>query len=163
MEAVDTVGLVAEENSDEAERRRCTIPIWGDEYEWWTDAVRRQLDVKGLDQKQLADRLGLDAGAVSRCINRKKPLYEILIAISDELAVAYPVILPISEEQAIHLAKEKRLFKREKEVRGIKAGAAEKGAQDQPLGVVSEHAVRSEEGKAKGRQGARRQHARTGR
>lgn len=157
MEALDNVGIVVAEKDDDAEKRRHTIPIYGSEFEWWTAAVRRQLEVMGIDQKELSERLGIDTGSVSRCINRKKPTFELLILISDFLKVAYPVVLPESEEEALALAKEKRLHKREAKAHKIKAGVPETAAKDQTARVPSEHAVRSrKEAATQGAEGTRR-------
>lgn len=156
MELVDTVGIVAAKNSDDPETRPRTVPIWGDEYDWWSLAVKRQLKAVGWTQEDLANSLGIHPSLVSRCITRKVPTYDLLLAISDELKVAYPVILPESEGEALRLAEEKRLYKREVEAKKIKAGVPEIAKKDQAPGVVSEHAVRSrkEAGKKAARQRA---------
>lgn len=155
---IDILGLVASKKSDDPEGRPRTIPIFGEEYAWWTNAVKRQLTVVGMNQQELAEKLEVDPGMVSKCINRKVPTYDLLIAISDELKVAYPVILPESEGEAIRLAQEKRIYKREMEAEKIKAGVPETPAEDQTRDVVSEHAVRSRKREAKKGPRPRRPH-----
>lgn len=139
---VDTVQIVAEKK-----KRRRTIPIWGEEYEWWTDAVERQLDPKGMDQKDLAKALGVHPSVISRCVNRKSAVYEVVIAISDYLVISYPVILPTSEAEAAALSKAKRLFKRDVQAAQIKPGVPEISQEDQTPAVQPEHAVRSKKAK----------------
>jgi transcriptional regulator with XRE-family HTH domain len=137
----DIVAFVSDES---VAKRGRTIPIQDGRFAWWTVAVRRQLAVFGIDQKQLAAELGLLESAVSRCINRTQPVYEVLIKISDRLVVAYPVLLPESEEEAIRLAGQRRLIKRDNQVAQIKAGVGEATVESQTAPVVSEHAFRSE-------------------
>jgi transcriptional regulator with XRE-family HTH domain len=155
---VDILTAVTETKPPATIPRGRTIPIYGKEYEWWTQAVRRQLKVAGIDQVELAEKLGVAPSDVSRCINRKKPTYDLLLAISDELKVAYPVILPTSEEEALALATEKRAFKRVAEAEKIKAGVPENLSEDQTDRVASEHAIRSSKQKAPKRPRQRQQH-----
>lgn len=145
---VDILTTVAARKDDDPDERPRTVPIFGDEYAWWTLAVRRQLKAAGINQEELADKLDVHPSLVSRCINRKVPTYDLLLAISDELKVAYPVILPTSEEEALALATEKRAFKRVVEAGKIKAGVPENLSEDQTGVVASEHAIRSSKQKA---------------
>lgn len=138
-----TSNVVARNTDEDPKTRRHPIPLYDDRYDWWTQAVRRQLGVVGIDQRRLALELGATEAAVSRCINRDTPTYELLIQISDFLKVAYPVVLPESEEQAIEIAKEKRLSKRVAKAGEIKAGVPETAKKDQTERLVSEHAIRS--------------------
>lgn len=144
---------VARKTDEDPKARRHPIPLYDDRYEWWTDAVRRQLKVFGYNQKQLAADLDETESDVSRCINRETPTFELLIKISDFLKIAYPVVLLESEEQAVEVAKEKRLQKRVAKAGEIKAGVPETAEKDQTDALVSEHAVRSR--KAKTREGRR--------
>lgn len=139
MEAVDTVWFVAEENGDDPETRLRTIPIYGPEFEWWSAAVKRELKAQGWKQKDLANALHAQESAVSRCIHRKAPTYELLLAISDALRIPYPVILPESEDEALYLAEQRRLKRRDIEARMIAAGVPSADGQRQPAAVTSQH------------------------
>lgn len=112
---------VAKEKSA-AEPRRRTIPIWDDKYQWWTDAVDRRLTALGINQKELSNYIEAGESEVSRCINRSKPVFELLIDISDALDIPYPVILAESETEAFELAKQRRLVRRMDQVAQIVAG-----------------------------------------
>lgn len=105
------------------ERRRRTLPLWGEQFAWWTNAVKSRLATRGINQKQLAQAIGEDEGAVSRCITRHTAVYEILMAISDELEVPYPVILPESEAEAAHLTAQRRLLRSDAQLAMIKASS----------------------------------------
>lgn len=127
---------VAQEKSEPEQRRR-TIPIWDDQFDWWTKAVDRRLGFLGINQKQLAGYIEAGESAVSRCINRSKPVYELLIDISDALEIPYPVILPESEEEALELAKQRRLVRRMDQIGQITAGVPKrtKEGQIRPLSL----------------------------
>lgn len=139
---------MARKSDKKSTRRRHPIPLYDERYAWWTAAVERQLDAIGINQKQLAKAIDESESDVSRCINRKRTTYELLIIISDYLKIAYPVVLPESEEQALEIAKAKRLYKRVAEASEIKAGVPETSKEDQTVPVVSEHAIRSRKAKA---------------
>lgn len=116
---LDIVEHVTEEN----DKRRVSLPIWDDRYEWWSEAVRNKIrprDPAGQDQKTMAHKLGYSPSEVSRAISREKPLYDIVIAISDELKLPYPVIFPESEEEALHLAMQRRLFRRDAQLEQVR-------------------------------------------
>ena len=147
IEVADILQIVSDES---AEKRGRTIPIGDDRFQWWTDAVKRQLALHKLNQKQLADELELPESAVSRCISRAKPVYETLLAISERLEVAFPVILPESEDEALYLATQRRLIRRDIQVKQIVTGVGKPSRKGQTPAVVSEHAFRSEgSGKSK--------------
>jgi transcriptional regulator with XRE-family HTH domain len=125
----------------EPERRR-TVPIFDDQFDWWTQAVTRELGARRLKQKDLALKLGEATSAISRCINREKPIYELLIAISDELTIPYPVILPETEHEALRLAEHRRLLRSDLQLAEIRAGVGESSRESQTAPLPSEHAVR---------------------
>lgn len=106
----DIVSDVADENED-GERRDTSVPIWDDRFKWWTDAIRREIKERDIDQKDLKTAGKFGESKVSRAISRKKPLHEVLLALSLELGVPPPVLLPESEEEALHLVKQQRLFR----------------------------------------------------
>lgn len=140
MEPMDILTDVPAEKPAKDRVRQVVLPIWEDRYDWWTKAVDRQLRAKSINQKQLAAELKRPESEVSRCINRKKPLYLTVIAISDYLTIAYPVILPETEDEALALAAEKRTLKRVAKARDVQAGVAGKAKEDQGGVVASEHA-----------------------
>jgi transcriptional regulator with XRE-family HTH domain len=133
----DTIDIMADE------KRRRTIPIFGDQFAWWPEAVKRQLEKKGIDQKTLAKNISATEPEVTKCVRRKNPVYELLIAISDELDIPYPVILPESEAEALRLATERRLFRRDLQLAQIQAGVPERTVEDQTPKVPSEHVQRA--------------------
>lgn len=135
--------IVQRVSDETAEKRGRTIPISGETFQWWTDAVKRQISALKLSQKALADELELPESAVSRCISRVQPVYETLLAISDRLGVAYPVILPESEDEALHLATQRRLIRRDIQVKQIVTGVSKTPKKGQTPAVVSEHGFRS--------------------
>lgn len=157
MDLLDNVDLVASRKGEETEPRGHTMPIYGPEYSWWTEACERQLKVVGVNRKELAALLGVHPSLITRCINRETPTYELIIGISDHLKVAYPVLFPESEAEALALATEKRAHKRDVEVGKIKTGVPEIAKEDQAPGVLSEHAVRSRKEVPKKKPRARRQ------
>lgn len=114
---LDIVADVAEET----DKRDVSLPIWDKRYAWWTEAVQRAKKNRGVEQTDLATRLGFDTGKISRAISRKKPLYDAVMAISRELEVPPPAILPESEDEAVHLVKQLRFFRSEREVERLKA------------------------------------------
>jgi hypothetical protein len=113
--------LVAKEKSA-AEPRGRTIPLWGEQFLWWPQAVKRKLRELGVDQKFLSNYIEASTSDVSRCLSLKKPLYDLLIAISDALEIPYPVVLPESEEEALEIARQRRLVRRDAQMAQITAG-----------------------------------------
>lgn len=138
------------------EPRGRTVPISDERYAWWTNAVRRELGVRNWDQKDLAAEIGERPEPVSKCINRKVPTIDLLLAISDKLDIAYPVLLPESEHEAIELAKLRRLLKSELQLNQIKAGVVESPTESQSEPVTSENGVRKRKrSQKKGKSGIR--------
>lgn len=135
-------------------KRDVSLPIWGREYQWWTDAVNRQLKARGIDQKDLAIVIKEGAPAVSNCIRRVKPVYRIIIAISRELDIPYPMQLAETEALAFHLMEQKRMFKSDRQVQQIKAGVTEIPTESQTQEVRSDDEGRK--GKRKRRPTGRR-------
>lgn len=109
--------------------------------DWWGKAVKRQLAVKKLTQKKLAADLGIDEPELSRALKpikkEGKPVYEIVLAISDALDLPYPVILPDSEDEALHLTTQRRLYKSTAQLAEITSGVAETKEESQTLDVLS--------------------------
>lgn len=140
--------LVAKEIDREAPARRRTIPLWGSEFDWWTAAVQRRIAELGIDQKFLSEYIDAEPPEVSRCINRRKPIYELLIAISDALDIPYPVVLPETEEEALEIARQRRLVRRDAQMAQIKAGVAKiKGkGQIRPLSLADVDKWKSKQG-----------------
>lgn len=101
------------EEIDAPDKRDSSLPIWDDAYEWWSEAARSKLKPRvpnGIDQKALAAKLGFSESEVSRALSRKKPLYRVVVAISDELEIPRPVLLPKSEAEARYLAVQRQMF-----------------------------------------------------
>lgn len=143
---LDTVSLVGEES----ERRRRTVPI----HDWWADAVRREMPKQSppLNQKLLAKKIGAAESEVSRALRptdheQHKPVLEIVMAISDELKLPYPIIVPETEEIALHLATQHRLVRRDVKIGEIKPGVARSTKESQTRSVVSEHGSRPRQSK----------------
>lgn len=111
-----------------ARSRQQTVPV----HTWWRDAVRRELERQGIDQAQLADRLGVDAPAVSRCISLQVPSLRLVVEISRLLVIPCPVLFPESEVLAAHLAQQHRLVRDDLQLRDMLGelvdGAAQRGA-----------------------------------
>jgi transcriptional regulator with XRE-family HTH domain len=143
IELSDIVETMSEKDGDQPETRRRTIPIYGPEFDWWTQAVERRLNDRDMSKKELAEAIGAEPPEVTRCVLRQKPIYELLIAISDELGIPYPVILPQSEAEALKLATERRLFHSDMQALQVKAGVTERRGHGQPPPLQSEHAIRS--------------------
>lgn len=116
------IRFVPKEKADTKPSRRRTIPLWGAQYDWWPDAVRSTIKELGIDQKWLAEWIGAHPAEVNKCITRKTPVYELLLDISDALDLPYPVVLPESFDEALKVAKERRLARRDAQVDQIKAG-----------------------------------------
>lgn len=104
--------------------------------------MKREMGLRGIKGKELAAKIGAAESEVSRCINLQKPIIEIVIAISDELGIPYPFILPETEGEATHLATQRRLYKRDVQINEITAGVAGTAQESQTPPVVSEHAIR---------------------
>lgn len=127
--------------------RRRTVPV----APWWIRCVLARMGERkkadpSFNQKALAIRIKEDTGAISRCLSGKKPpVYEVTIAISDELGLPYPALLPDSFEEAQHLAMQRRLFKSDRHLGEIAAGVANAR---QPSRT---HAVTSDDGRAQPR------------
>lgn len=136
--AVIVQAVAAEADDPSASKRKRTVPI----REWWTLAVRKKLKERGLEQLDLATKLGLHPSEVSRCISRKVPVLDFVIAISDELDIAYPVIIPDTEAEALHLAMQRRLIRRDLQLTEIKSGVGDSSSTDQGVEVRSENAVK---------------------
>ena len=92
-------------------QRDTSVPIWGDVFNWWTQAVRRAIDQGGIKQNVLAAELGIDEGALSRAIRRVAPIWEIVRAVSLRLRVPLPVVLLETEAAAIHVEEQHRMFR----------------------------------------------------
>ncbi len=135
---LDIVLVALKETESDTKMRRRTVPIFDDRYAWWTHAVDRRLGELRIHQKELAEHIKADPPAVSRCISREKPIYELLIDISDALGIPYPVVLPESEEEAIEIARQRRLVRRMAQVAQIKAGVPEIAKKDQMVPVPSD-------------------------
>lgn len=118
---------------------------------WWGLAVRREYKRLGIDQKELARRINADPPEVSRAISGQQPILEVVLAISDELKLPFPVLLPDSEAEANHLAMQRRLFKRDLQFEEITAGVAETPTESHTKVVPLENAIRER------KQGRRRQ------
>jgi len=111
LDIVDRVGA-------DSDKRDVSLPIWDDRYSWWTNAVLAKLRPEartGPTQKDLADKLGMSTSKVSRAISREKPLYDAVIAISDELGVPRPVLLPESLDEAVDLGKHSKLIRSDRQ------------------------------------------------
>lgn len=113
---------MAKKSEEETPMRRRTIPIFGPEFQWWTDAVRAKLVELDIEQTDLAAHIKAEPPEVSRCITRKKPVYELLLDISDALEIPYPVVLPTSLEEAMEVARQRRLVRRDAQIGQIAAG-----------------------------------------
>lgn len=124
---LDIVRLVPQEKG-ESDKRDVSLPIWDDRYAWWTVAVKEKLG--GTDQKDLAAKLGFSESKVSRAISRSKPLFDAVIAISDELGVPRPVFLPESAAEATQLALISKLFQSDRQLEQVHASARKT---DEPL------------------------------
>jgi hypothetical protein len=135
-----------------AERRGQTVPV----REWWTLAVKRELKARNMSQRDLATQIGARDDDVSRCINRKVPTLLLLTSISDALAIPYPFILPETEPEALHLAMQRRLIRRDLQLSEIMAGVSETKRDDQTSGVEPEHGIRSPKRQRSRRVDARR-------
>lgn len=118
------LATVAKKNGKSEPIRRRTIPLYGSQYDWWPNAVRRRIAELDIDQKFLAVWINAEHTAVNKCITRKAPVYELLIDISDALDLPYPVVLPESFEEAFNVARDRRLARRDAQVVQIKAGVA---------------------------------------
>jgi hypothetical protein len=140
---------VAKENSGNQPARRRTIPLWGELYAWWPQAVRARLADLKIDQKFLSTWIEADPTAVNKCITRKVPVYELLLDISDALDIPYPVVLPESFDEALRVARERRLARRDAQVAQIKAGVTDRRESGQiraiSLADVSEWKARQNE------------------
>lgn len=115
-------------------------------------------------QDELAKKLGFASSEVSRA--RKpfdeggKPVLEIVLAVSDELKLPYPVLLPETEELALKLAEQNRVWRRELKLVEIAAGVPGKTSESQTLDLSSEHANRSGSKEKKQHKSGRKQRAR---
>ena len=139
--------------TDDAKRRkRRTVPI----REWWPEAVRKRLREEKLNQKQIAARIGEEESDVSRTLSLQMPVLEVIIAISDLLAIPYPFIIPETETEALHLAAQRRLIRRDLQLSEILAGVTETKRDDQTSGVEPEHGIRSPKRQRSRRVDARR-------
>lgn len=129
---------VAKEKSAAEPTRRRTIPLFGEQYDWWPALVRKQLKALGIDQKFLAAWIDAQPPEVNKCITRKTPVYELLLDISDALDIPYPVVLPESYEEALIVARERRLARRDVQVAQIKAGVGDRRRKGQirPISLV---------------------------
>lgn len=150
----DTFRPMPEEKPAPRGKRDVSLPIWDAKYSWWTTAVRRTMKERGLENKDLAAKFDFADSEVSRAISRKKPLFSVVMAISYELGIPYPVLLPESEEEASHLALQRRLFKSERQLIQIKSGVTENSKESQSPEVPSED---------EGRKGQRRRKRPSGR
>jgi hypothetical protein len=121
---LDIFQSVAKEISGTSPARRRTIPLWGKQYDWWPEAVRKRIAELRIDQKMLAEWIDADPPEVNKCITRKVPVYDLLLDISDALDLPYPVVLPESYEEALIVARERRLARRMTQADDVKAGAA---------------------------------------
>lgn len=138
-QGADTIGDMSADATDTPESRRKSIPIHG----WWRDAVRREIELRKragtLTQKKLAAKIGTSEPQLTRAINLTQPVLEIVIAISDELELPYPVLLPETEEEALYLATQRRMFKSDRQVHDIATGVAETTQESQTPVVPSSH------------------------
>lgn len=123
--------FVAKKAEDDG--RDTSIPIWDDEYSWWTDAIRGAIKAGGLSQKELAKDLGLDEGALSRAIRRKAPVWEIVKAVSLRFKVPLPALFPESMEEARHLEEQQYLKRIDDRLRRS-VSATQQNAAGQPTG-----------------------------
>lgn len=139
---------VARESSAEKPGRRRTIPLWGEQYDWWPKAVRDRLSELGIDQKFLSAWIEAHPTEVNKCITRKVPVYELLLDISDALDLPYPVVLPESYEEALKVARERRLARRDMQVAQIKAGVADRRGKSQirPISLADVVSWKSQQG-----------------
>lgn len=145
---LDTVHIVA--NDHAPERRGRTVPI----EDWWGEAVKRELkknaanDAAPGNQKELAEKLDIDPAHLNRAIKPEahpdwRPVEWIVIAVSDELKLPYPFLIPETEEIALELAKQHRLHKRVAHAHEIAAGVPRKTKESQTSDLASEHASRA--------------------
>lgn len=140
IEAADTVHLLVDDS--DPEKRRRTVDV----RDWWFAAVERELEKRRMKRKDLAEVTGADQPEITRCLHedpkKRKPVFEIVIAISDALTLPYPIILPDSEEEAVELAKQRRVMRRLQELERIAAGVGESPTEDQIRTLQPEHAIR---------------------
>lgn len=136
---------VAKKKASPEPGRRRTIPLFGSQFDWWTNAVLRRLDELDIDQKFLSEWIDAKPPEVSRCINRRKPVYELLLAISDALEIPYPVVLPESEEEAMEVARQRRLVRRDAQVAQIAAGVGNSSENRQIRAIQSSDVSRWKE------------------
>lgn len=143
------LGSVAKKNARPEPGRRRTIPLFGSQYDWWPNAVEDRIAELGIDQKFLAAWIGSEYTAVHKCIKRKVPVYELLLDISDALDLPYPVVLPESYEEALKVARERRLQRRDAQMAQIKAGVGDSSEKRQIRAIQSSDVSRwkKEQGK----------------
>lgn len=147
---LDIVASVAKEKPKPTPARRRTIPLWGEQYRWWPERVRGRLTDLGIDQRFLAEWIKADPPEVNKCITLKVPVYELLLDISDALDLPYPVVLPESYEEAIQVARERRLARRDMQIGQIAAGVADSRRESQirPISLADVSQWKSKQDKA---------------
>jgi len=131
------------DSTDKQGKYRKTVPIAA----WWPTRVRARLKELGKNQKQFAAELEIGESELTRVLSREVPVLDIIIKISDKLTIAYPVILPDTEPEALHLAQQRRLYRRSAQIDEIAAGVTETPTESQTASITSEHVFRSGERK----------------
>lgn len=134
-----TDAAVALPNVAETKTRRRTVPI----APWWAEMAKARIEERKArdpeyNQRTLAAKLKEQESDFANWVNGKKhPAYEFTLALSDELGLPYPAILPESYAEALELTKHKRLRKSSVQVAGFKPGVAENTQESQTDQVVS--------------------------
>lgn len=132
--------------------------------------MKRELPVSSLKtQKALAEAVGVGQSEITRCLKpwsdpESVTTLELVIAISDALKLPYPVIIPDTEQLALKLTEERRIFKSLIELAEIKAGVTGNTQESQTVVPQSEDASRKRASKRKGSAGssARQRRVRAG-
>lgn len=95
------------DGEDKYERRRNhTVPIG----KWWCDLVRDTLRSRGVTQAEMSRDLGIGEDRITNCLNRKTPSFDIVVAISKYLKLAFPVVVARSNSEALAIEKARQDF-----------------------------------------------------
>jgi transcriptional regulator with XRE-family HTH domain len=83
----------------EMSKRTASIPV----APWWYEAVKREMDARGIRQTDLAELVHESKENVSRCVNGKTHSIRLVLTISRALGIPRPIFLPSSEADALKL------------------------------------------------------------
>ena len=138
IETLDTIAIVGDEKR---EPRGRTVPIAA----WWGALAKRKIkEHPTLDQKTLAAKLEIDEAQLTRALHDPshkdwKPVLEIVMAVSDELGIPYPMRIAETEEIALGLAEHHRLLRRDAQLKEIRPGVPKKTQESQTIEVQSKN------------------------